>query len=870
MNSPEAMPLKDAFLRARDLIAEEREQFMSDIARSDPGMASKLKRMLLADRAAAGPLELSQSAGRQPGEMIAGRYRIVRRLESNGSLSEVYLAGDTSLHDRRVAIKFPKFEHWNREWLIEQFQRETQALAAIEHPHVVRIYDSGLHEREPFLVMEFIEGRTLREAMGESRASKRVAVARVQALASALDEAHRHGVLHLDIKPSNVILRNGGEPVLIDFGVAQTASPDRTAAAGTVAGSMGYMAPEHRNGRPCVASDIYSLGVLSWELLTGKRPEGQTRGLPRCIRKALHEDSRMRHATAGQFAASLRRHIEWPRRLKSVAALVAACSVAGAGAWYLQRPAEPIEVRSFLSLPGSESLPSASRDGNRIAFLANHDGNDEVYLWDRRRAQPIRLTQTPHREDSPSVSPDGEHVAYIRRGGGLPALMVQKAEADAAPRVLLQDRALQDVNWHTSGKWLMIAAGQPAGGSDISIAAISVENGEFHDVAICKRCKQGYPAVSPDGRWLAFTQGNESSSGALMVVALKGEEAPVASGVPRAVYQGQDASEPAWALDGKSLFYECAPHICRVGITPGSIPEQVLLPRNSLRNPHASPQGLLLADRPRHWDIWRKDLSTGESVSLFRTAANERSPAYSPDGRWIAFLSDRLGPQEVWLADARTLASRQLTSYGGIDAVAWSPDSSALFITSAARNELAVLNATDGGILHRWAAPPEFDAARSSPVWSNDGRLYIVLSPQTKGEIAEFRIGREGMEKTGYSGARELASIPGRAGLLVRKAPRELVLLDALQKETLISTGIARSRLAASQRGVYFARYLDDSGSWLFFHRFGGDSAAEKIFRESSNERWGYGLSVSPDGRSLLYTRENRANADLVIAPEIR
>jgi len=204
-----------------------------------------------------------------------GRYRILRELGS-GAMGKVYLAHDVQL-DRKVALKTPTFEHGKDEELITRFYREARSAAKIQHRNICPIYDVGEIDGRHFISMAFIKGRPMSELIDPSKPpAERTAAVIVHRLSRAMAEAHRHNVVHRDLKPANIMIDHKREPVIMDFGLArQTDTDSRVTQSGMIIGTPAYMSPEQLSGNPDDIgkhSDIYSLGVILYELLTGELP----------------------------------------------------------------------------------------------------------------------------------------------------------------------------------------------------------------------------------------------------------------------------------------------------------------------------------------------------------------------------------------------------------------------------------------------------------------------------------------------------------------------------------------------------------------------------------------------------------------------
>jgi hypothetical protein len=220
-----------------------------------------------------------------------GRYRIVRLL-GRGGMAAVYLAHDTRL-DRPVALKVPRFGPDEGALVVERFEREARIAATFTHPHLCPVYDVGQVGGVHYLTMPFLEGEPLSDRLArEGPLSQEVAARLARQIALAVEVAHRAGVVHRDLKPANVMVNGRGEPVVMDFGLARrTAVDPRLTESGALVGTPAYCAPERVGAGAETAGpagDVYSLGVIVYEMLTGRPPFGGQ--LSEVLRRLLTEE----------------------------------------------------------------------------------------------------------------------------------------------------------------------------------------------------------------------------------------------------------------------------------------------------------------------------------------------------------------------------------------------------------------------------------------------------------------------------------------------------------------------------------------------------------------------------------------------------
>ena len=272
------------------------------------------------------------------GKILGNRYEIIEKV-GNGGMATVYRAEDKVLK-RNVAVKVLKDEFTTDEEFIKRFEIEAQSAARLTHPNIVSIYDVGSEDNLYYIVMELIRGKTLKEIIVEERGplpwkwSVNVAIQ----IASALEMAHKNNIIHRDIKPHNIIITEDGIAKVTDFGIAKAVSNSTITAFGTTIGSVHYFSPEHaRGGYTDAKSDLYSLGVVMYEMVTGRVPfDADTPvsvalkhmqeepeepielnpNLPiavnKIIMKALKKDTTLRYQSATDMLADLRRALKNP------------------------------------------------------------------------------------------------------------------------------------------------------------------------------------------------------------------------------------------------------------------------------------------------------------------------------------------------------------------------------------------------------------------------------------------------------------------------------------------------------------------------------------------------------------------------------
>jgi eukaryotic-like serine/threonine-protein kinase len=470
---------------------------------------------------------------------LADRYHLDREAGAGG-MATVYLAQDIR-HGRPVAVKVLRPE-LAAVIGAERFLAEIQLTANLQHPHILPLFDSGEADGFLFYVMPFVEGETLRERLArEKQLGVPDAIRIAEEVAAALDYAHRHGVVHRDIKPENILLHDGSA-LVADFGIALAASKAggaRMTETGMSLGTPHYMSPEQAMGEREITarSDVYALGCVLYEMLTGEPPftgataqavvarvvteaprplHAQRHTIPAYVEAAvltaLEKLPADRFASAADFAAALRNK-GYSTGAATAAVQAVAGAAAGAGAagrrvgvvtvaalgvaalataaalwgWLRPAPAEPMTQFSIVLRQGEALQPpptggggrlAISPDGRQIVFVGPGQGSSQ--LWIRRLDQ---LTSTPIAGTeggySPFFSPDGRQVGFIKNG-----VTVRIASLDGTPTVTLIDTAnTTSADWSADG-WVYLEGGagilrmRPTGGAVEPVYAVSAERHE--------------------------------------------------------------------------------------------------------------------------------------------------------------------------------------------------------------------------------------------------------------------------------------------------------------------------------------------------------------------------------------------------------
>ncbi len=830
-------------------------------------------------------MESTERPGIEPDFSLAPRYRI-SGLVGTGGMGVVYRAEDTLL-GRAVALKFLHPALTPNPQAKARFLAEARAASALDHPNVCTIYEVGeTAEGQLFLAMAYYEGETLKERLARGPLPVAEALSIALQAARGLAKAHHHGIVHRDIKPANLMLTTDGIVKILDFGIARL--PDQTQS-GPLLGTPGYMSPEQaRFGAVDARSDVWSLGVVLREmapdapgveaLLPRMLAEKPADRYPDAAALLPDLSALEREAASGSRPSR--------RRLLILAAVPMVLALAAGGVWLSRNVRRsgtagpepgPATLTRQTDLPGKEWFPSLSPDGNFFVYAKKSGGRSRLFLQQVGGGTALDLLPGSLEGDSqPAISPDGREIAFRseRDGGGIfvmglmgesvrrvtgfgfnpawspdgrellcategiesplvrrhPSQIFRVSLATGQRRQVGSGDAVQP-SWSPRGfriaYWGISPSGQrviwtvPASGGE----AVQVTAGTSVD---------WNPVWSPDGRYLYFAS-DRSGVTNLWRLPIDERSGRVLGRPEPVTTSGQASMLLSLSRDGRHILFtsdETRTVLEKSAFDPASA---------TLAGPPvavAQTAGLiptLDASRDGHWLVYQtltpqEDLFAvhPDGTGLRRLTNDEfkdRQPRWSPDGRRIAFYSNRGGKYEIWTLrdDGSELERAVVTPGRQAFHPIWSPDGHGLACDLGENEALIDLTRPAAERQPQLLTSPGRGMGFSASSWSADGRwlagaLHTADGQQAPGivlySLADrryLRLTDRGQSATWLSDNRHLLFWDGDILFLfdiVSRTSRKVLTTFPGSEYTDLS-------LSPDDRVLYLARNTEQGDIWL-------------------------------------------------------
>src|SRR5687768_9858934 len=673
---------------------------------------------------------------------ISDRYTLLHEV-GQGGMATVYLAEDVR-HHRKVAIKVL---HPELSAVLggDRFLKEIELTANLQHPHILPLFDSGSAHGLLYYVMPFIDGETLRARLDRERQLPIPDAVRIAVdVAGALDYAHKRGVVHRDIKPENILLQDG-RPLVADFGIAlavQQAGGERMTQTGLSLGTPQYMSPEQATGEREIdaRSDVYSLGAVTYEMLTGEPPftgptaqaivakvittdpqrlTSQRKSIPMhleaAVLQALEKMPADRFSSAAEFSKALGdARFETTRttqnavtsrmparnqwRLAAITLAGVSVALAGVVAWQSTRDVPTIPVtrysvnldENFIS-QGTDA-PGVSPDGSKYVYT-NEEGG--LLLRDRNELDASEISGADNAWN-PFFSPDGETLGFLM---GFPGALMTMPLAGGPKRTVFPDSAYaQGAAWGDDGLIYFIGTSggvqsllriEPSGGRPEVLASPDTARGELAFY---------WPDVLPGGRAVLVTVWPRKGAPTISAIDLKTRKRHTLGGGVRAMYVGgdilaivqPDGTVNAVRFNPKKLTTSGKPAAVLTGVRTGGQARIMIAYSRSgtlLYESYAPINQVLRVDRS----------GSVEPVDPGWTGAFGYV-AVSPDGTRLAVAMERNARTDIWSRDLRTGTMTKLASEGTYSyRPFWSLDGERVFFVSDGTGKPALYSVASDG-----------------------------------------------------------------------------------------------------------------------------------------------------------------------------
>ena len=745
-------------------------------------------------------------------------YDIVEKLGSGG-MGDVYRARDTKL-DRDVALKILPEEFAQSAQRARRFEQEAKAVAALSHPNVLAIYDFGSDGDQWFAAMELLEGDTLAGMLADGPLPPRKAVQIGVQIANGLAAAHARGVIHRDLKPANIFVSRDGRPKILDFGLARvedstnddlSQSPTVQTDPGTVMGTVGYMSPEQARGAElCTRSDIFSLGAVLYEMLTGDRafagdsaadiigsilrddppllrekdasiPEGLDRVVHHCLEKKPEERFQSANdlafalanatsASSGELPPMYEKPAprSWGSRYGAWTAIAIVGWMAALLFFLLPRfdsvdVGEPVRLTP-MTYSGRDSAPTASPDGSMIAFTSDRDG--ESRIWVKRVGGGGEVPITEGSDHLARFSPDGSQILFLRRDGRSNVLY-RAPVLGGAPRRITND--VLEADWSPDGSEVAFVRMQPGEGeNDVQLGIANVQSGAERIIASTKNRSWYSARWSPRGDFIAVAE--TGLTGTVSVQSYVNLINPATGEIERVTLTDWVGAYTAleWTPSGRTFVIGQAREVLAlVAGAPALVMEFDVDSRKrrplfwaTMRVPTAGWGFSTLTIAGEHAIIIGEEVVSAELHEVSMHAQDgitqetivtsglgrDRQPAYSPDGSHVIFSSNRSDNIDIWSVE---LASGKLTQLTDDPAGDWDP-------AYSADGEHIIWSSDRGGNMEIWMARTDGSGTRQvtsdgvdaeNATMTPDGEWLVYSSANDK-HLGVWKIRTNGRDAT--------------------------------------------------------------------------------------------------------------------------
>lgn len=853
----------------------------------------------------------------RPGSTL-GPYEILAPLGSGG-MGEVWKARDSRL-DRFVAVKVLPEHLVTSVDALGRFEREAKAIAALNHPNLVAIHDFATHEDAPYVVMELLEGHALRTRLLEGPIPPRQATELAIQIAHGLAAAHEKGVVHRDLKPENLFITNSGRLKILDFGLAKqlipppsgprssmptlVASPGPKTTQGMIMGTVGYMSPEQVRGEASdPRSDIFSFGVVLFEMLTGQRafrrdnsietlnailkedppalgegtrtlyPPGLIHIMERCLEKGAAR--RFQNAEDLAFAlqnlefasSSMARFpaLRVGRPLPLVAAGLGGAILACAAGWGFLRPDPPVLRKLLIPVPGLrvglQCPPMLSPDGKRVLFAAGAD----LYVRELDEVEPRRIVEGG-RPSLATWSPDGHEIAYLSKRELYRVSILGGTAMQVATVPTGLGGNTPGLAWMPDGRIALAPAANGTG-----IYTVPDTGGEFTElVSRVQGVESDFhkPSVLPDGKTLLYVV-DKNASGANVLEVLRDGKRKEILHLPDDLHEVVDA--PVYTPSGHILFHRQV-HSPGIWALPFSLARLeatgapfLVVPGG--RFPSPSKDGSLLychAD-----DSLRQVVAVDRDrkvTPLAEAGLLSQDPSFSPDGRRLAWANGN-----ILITDLRSGTTSRLTYNDAVNSFpAWLPEGDRLLFStrSGGGGRQIALLPVDGSTGPAKVAPPLGSQEYGLyPAPSRDGRWILFCRTQAGTGTDIFAMdrtrGNQVREIYVAQGAQAFPSLSPDGRFVIyqgQETGRDEIHVRTFPEPTghwqLTAKGGVRPRWSPKGDRAFFVQDDQLMEVEVRFRPTFSFGTPRKVFDLEGSPAFQGAYDVAPDGRSFAMVRE--------------